>query len=233
MLRSFKWGRCSSSVWKGCLGKLLGRSAFKHGMVQQHDPFRVTRLQGAQRNVFKGRRKTLSKLPQGRSTSNSMKEKPKPVQETIHGMTEWIFAVPNDQKCPVKAYKVYAEKRPAEMKSEDRMHCFTLAVNNVKSGNNDVLPTDIMQLSGHNVQSITSYSTVSQKQQLNMSHTLTGKFDSPFFSEQWNQMAARINTKFRGKRRTLIHNLQKTSLFWKQKDGIISLSFPTKKWWVG
>ena len=43
-------------------------------------------LQGAQRNVFKGRRKTLSKLPQGRSTSNSMKEKPKLVQETIHGM---------------------------------------------------------------------------------------------------------------------------------------------------
>ena len=32
-----------------------------------------------------------------------------------------------------------------------------------------------MQLSGHkNVQSITSYSTVSQKQQLNMSHTLLG-----------------------------------------------------------
>ena len=32
-----------------------------------------------------------------------------------------------------------------------------------------------MQLSGHkNVQSIISYSTVSQKQQLNMSHTLTG-----------------------------------------------------------
>ena len=34
----------------------------------------------------KGRSKTLSKLPQGRSTSDSMKEKPKLVQETIHGM---------------------------------------------------------------------------------------------------------------------------------------------------
>ena len=33
-----------------------------------------------------GRRKTLSKLPQGRSISNLMKEKPKLVQETIHGM---------------------------------------------------------------------------------------------------------------------------------------------------
>ena len=41
--------------------------------------------------------------------------------------------------------------------------------------NNDVPPTDIMPLSGHkNFQSITSYSTVSQKQQLNMSHTLIG-----------------------------------------------------------
>ena len=41
--------------------------------------------------------------------------------------------------------------------------------------NNDVPPTDIMQLSGRkNIQSNTSYSSVSQKQQLNMSHTLTG-----------------------------------------------------------
>ena len=131
-----------------------------------------------------------------------------------------MFAVPNNEKCPVKAYKVYVEKRPAELKTDDAP--FYLVVNNVKSGsgkpwfkkapvgvdkfnslmktmalktglgqnfknhrsrktmiqtlvNNDVPPTDIMQLSGHkNVQSITSYSTVSQKQQLNMSHTLTG-----------------------------------------------------------
>ena len=113
-----------------------------------------------------------------------------------------MFAVPNNEKCPVKAYKVYAEKRPAEMKTEDAP--FYLAVNNVKSGfgqpwfkkapvgvnklntlmkqwqgkpdsgqtskttaarkimiqtlvNNDVPPTDIMQLSGHkSVQSITT-----------------------------------------------------------------------------
>ena len=84
-----------------------------------------------------------------------------------------MFAVPNNQKCPVKAYKAYAEKRPAEMETNDAP--FTLTVPNVKSGNNDVSPTDIMQLSGHkNVQSITRYSNVSQKQQLNMSHTLTG-----------------------------------------------------------
>ena len=42
---------------------------------------------------------------------------------------------------------------------------------------------------------------------------LQRKFDSPCFSEQWNQIAARINTKCRGKRRTLIHRLKKTSLF--------------------
>ena len=40
---------------------------------------------------------------------------------------------------------------------------------------NDMPPTDIMQLPGHkNIQRITSYSAVSQKQHLNMSHTLTG-----------------------------------------------------------
>ena len=125
-----------------------------------------------------------------------------------------MFAVPNDQKCPVKVYEVYAEKRPAEMKTDDAPFYF---------GNKIMLNLETttccqlmscMQLSGRkNVQSITSYSTVSQKQQLNMSHTLTGTFDSPCFSEQWNQMAARINTKCRGKRRTLIHRLQKTSLF--------------------
>ena len=131
-----------------------------------------------------------------------------------------MFAIQSNGKCPVKTYKVYAEKRPAEMNTDDAP--FYFAVNNVKSGsgkpwfkkapvgvnelntlmktmaqkaglgpnlknhsgrktmiqtlvNNDVPPTDIMQLSGHkNVQSITNYSTVSQKQQLNMSHTLIG-----------------------------------------------------------
>ena len=139
----------------------------------------------------------------------------------VRAIAPKMFAAPNNGKCPVKAYKVYAEKRPAEMKTPT-MHGFRLAVNNVKSGsgkpwfkkapvsvnelntlmktmaqkaglgpnfknhsgrktmiqtlvNNDVPPPDIMQLSGHkNFQSITSYSTVSQKQQLNMSHTLTG-----------------------------------------------------------
>ena len=58
-----------------------------------------------------------------------------------------MFSVPNNQKCPVKAYKAYAEKRPVEMETNDAP--FPLTVLNVKSGNNDVPPTDIMQLSGH------------------------------------------------------------------------------------
>ena len=47
-------------------------------------------------------------------------------------MAPKMFAVPNNQKCPVKTYKVYAEKRPVEMKTDDA--AFYLAVNNVKSG---------------------------------------------------------------------------------------------------
>ena len=43
-----------------------------------------------------------------------------------------MFAVLNNEKCPVKAHKVYAEKRPAEMKTDDAP--FYLAVNNVKYG---------------------------------------------------------------------------------------------------
>ena len=42
---------------------------------------------------------------------------------------------------------------------------------------------------------------------------LQRKFNSPCFSEQWNQITHRINTKCRGKRRTLIHRLKKNSLF--------------------
>ena len=38
----------------------------------------------------------------------------------------------NNEKCPVKAHKVYAEKRSAEMKTDDAP--FYLAVKNVKSG---------------------------------------------------------------------------------------------------
>ena len=41
---------------------------------------------------------------------------------------------------------------------------------------------------------------------------LKRKFDSPIFTDQWNQIVSRINSKCRGKRRTLINNLKKNSL---------------------
>lgn len=50
----------------------------------------------------------------------------------VRAIAPKMFAVPNNEKCPVKAYKIYAEKRPAEMKIDDAP--FYLAVNNVKSG---------------------------------------------------------------------------------------------------
>ena len=43
-----------------------------------------------------------------------------------------MLALANNEKCPVKTYKVYAEKRPVEVKRDDTP--FYLAVNNVKSG---------------------------------------------------------------------------------------------------
>ena len=41
-----------------------------------------------------------------------------------------MFAVLNNEKCPVKAYKAYAEKRPMEMKTDDAP--FYLAVKQYK-----------------------------------------------------------------------------------------------------
>jgi len=43
-----------------------------------------------------------------------------------------MFAVPKNEKCAIKAYKVYAEKSPVEMKTKDVP--FYLAVTIVKSG---------------------------------------------------------------------------------------------------
>ena len=42
---------------------------------------------------------------------------------------------------------------------------------------------------------------------------LKSKFDSPMFGEKWNQIVSRINTKCRGKRRTIICRLKKNTLF--------------------
>ena len=42
---------------------------------------------------------------------------------------------------------------------------------------------------------------------------LKNKFYSQMFGEKWNQIVSRINTKCRGKRRTLIYRLKKNNLF--------------------
>ena len=49
----------------------------------------------------------------------------------VRAIATKMFALPNNEKCPVKPYKVYAEKRPAEMKTDNAP--FYLGVNNVKS----------------------------------------------------------------------------------------------------
>ena len=53
----------ASKIFKFCMKRISWevplQKRFKHDVVQQHNPLRVTRLQGAQRNVL-GRRKTLS-----------------------------------------------------------------------------------------------------------------------------------------------------------------------------
>jgi len=138
----------------------------------------------------------------------------------VRAINPKMFSVPIAKKDPVFAYKLYAEKRPAEMKSDEAP--FYLAVNNVtksdsrkpwfkksavgvkklntlmkkmseKAGlgpklknhsgrktmiqtlvNKEIPPTDKMQLSEHkNLHSITNYSTISERQQMNMSRTLS------------------------------------------------------------
>ena len=42
---------------------------------------------------------------------------------------------------------------------------------------------------------------------------LKRKFDSPIFNDQWSHIIVKINTKCRGKRRTLIQRLKKQTQF--------------------
>ena len=50
----------------------------------------------------------------------------------VRAIATKMFVVPNNEKCPVNTYKFYAERPPAEMKTDYAP--FYLAVNNVKSG---------------------------------------------------------------------------------------------------
>ena len=131
-----------------------------------------------------------------RQTKTRTGENPQDVRQIKPKM----FAVPGSEKDPVAAYKLYAKKRPTEMNDSDAP--FYLAVNNCtkqeskmaeKAGlgpnvtnhsgrktmiqtltNNDIPATDIIQLSGHkNLQCVTNYSVVPEKQQVKMSHTLS------------------------------------------------------------
>ena len=38
----------------------------------------------------------------------------------VRAIAPKMFPVPNNEKCPVKAYKIYAEKRPAELDENQR-----------------------------------------------------------------------------------------------------------------
>lgn len=132
-----------------------------------------------------------------------------------------MFSVPGSERDPVEAYRIYASKRPEQMRSDDSP--FYLAINHTKLTNSskpwfktapmgsnklnslmksmaekaglnaenltnhsarkrmiqklndqEVPPTHIMQISGHkNVQSINNYSSISEKQQRNISNILS------------------------------------------------------------
>ena len=70
----------------------------------------------------------MSKLPQGQEylgfNERETKTRSGNDPRNVRAIAPKMFVMPNDQKCPVKAYKVYAEKRPAEMKSEDALFYF-------------------------------------------------------------------------------------------------------------
>ena len=79
----------------------------------------------------------------------------------VRAIAPKLFAVPNNEKCPGKAYKVYAEKPSTAMKTDDapltwfkkgpvgvnKLNTFIKTMS-LKAGLG-VPPTDIMQLSGH------------------------------------------------------------------------------------
>ena len=72
----------------------------------------------------------------------------------------------------------------------------------------DVLFTDDEMAKG-NVSGSKGFQQLDSSKLRFLISTLQRKFDSPSFSEEWSQITARINTKCRGKRRTLIQRLKK------------------------
>ena len=80
-----------------------------------------------QTNRFQSLDSSVEEFIDGQENENTKKK----IKHDVALLHEFLVlkGVPNKEKCPVKAYKVYVEKRPAEMKTDDAP--FYLAVNNV------------------------------------------------------------------------------------------------------
>ena len=76
----------------------------------------------------------------------------------------------------------------------------------------DVLFTD-EELANGNTSGSNGYRQLDELKLLFLESTLHRKFESPVFTSQWESVRTRINTKCRGKRRTVIRRLQKNTNF--------------------
>ena len=76
----------------------------------------------------------------------------------------------------------------------------------------DVLFSD-EELANGNTSGSNGYRQLDELKLRFLESTLRWKFESPEFSSQWESVRARINTKCRGKRRTVIRRLQKNTNF--------------------
>ena len=76
----------------------------------------------------------------------------------------------------------------------------------------DILFTD-KELANGNTSGSNGYRQLDELKLLFLESTLHRKFESPVFTSQWESVRTRINTKCRGKRRTVIRRLQKNTIF--------------------
>ena len=76
----------------------------------------------------------------------------------------------------------------------------------------DVLFTD-EELANGNTSGSNGYWQLEELKLLFLESTLRRKFESAVFTSQWESVRTRINTKCRGKRRTVIRRLQKNTNF--------------------
>lgn len=76
----------------------------------------------------------------------------------------------------------------------------------------DVLFTD-EELANGNTSGSNGYRQLDELKLRFLESTLRWKFESPVFTSQWESIRTRINTKCRGKRRTVIRRLQKNTNF--------------------